>query len=71
MMSEVWKQRRLAIRGLGENAHYAVPVWRDLLTACGMVRGTRDNVRSLMRTRKTILVFPGGAREVKRLRHRG
>jgi 1-acyl-sn-glycerol-3-phosphate acyltransferase len=29
-----------------------------------MVRGTRDNVRALMRDRQTILVFPGGSREV-------
>ena len=68
MMAEVWKRRRLVIRGLGEHAHYAVPVWRDLLAACGMVRGTRDNVRALMGDRQTILVFPGGAREVNKRR---
>jgi len=64
MMAEVWKHRRIAIRALGEDAHYAVPVWRDLLGAFGMVRGTRDNVRALMRDDQTILVFPGGSREV-------
>ena len=68
MMAEVWNRRRLVIRGLGEHAHYAVPVWRDLLAACGMVRGTRDNVRALMGDRQTILVFPGGAREVNKRR---
>jgi 1-acyl-sn-glycerol-3-phosphate acyltransferase len=25
MMAEIWKHRRLAVRGLGEHAHYAVP----------------------------------------------
>ena len=64
MLAEIWKRRRIAIRGLGEDAHYEVPVWRDLLGACGMVRGTRDNVRALMRDHQTILVFPGGSREV-------
>ena len=68
MMAEIWKRRRLAIRGLGEHAHYAVPVWRDLLTVGGMVRGTRENVRALMRARQTILVFPGGSREVNKQR---
>ena len=68
MMAEIWKRRRLAIRGLGEHAHYAVPIWRDLLAAGGMVRGTRDNVRALMRQRQTILVFPGGSREVNKRR---
>jgi 1-acyl-sn-glycerol-3-phosphate acyltransferase len=68
MMAELWKERRIAIRGLGEHAHYAVPVWRDLLTVGGMVHGTRENVRALMRERQTILVFPGGAREVNKRR---
>jgi 1-acyl-sn-glycerol-3-phosphate acyltransferase len=68
MMAEVWRRRRIAIRGLGEHAHYAIPVWRDLLGACGMVRGTRDNVRTLMRDDQTVLVFPGGAREVNKRR---
>ena len=68
MMAEVWKRRRLVIRGLGEHAHYVVPVWRDLLASCGMARGTRDNVRALMRDRQTVLVFPGGAREVNKRR---
>ena len=68
MMAEVWKRRRLAIRGLGEHAHYAVPLWRELLGVGGMVRGTRENVRALMRERQTILVFPGGAREVNKRR---
>ncbi len=68
MMAEIWKHRRLAIRGLGEHAHYAVPIWRELLTVGGMVRGTRDNVRTLMHERQTILVFPGGSREVNKRR---
>jgi 1-acyl-sn-glycerol-3-phosphate acyltransferase len=68
MMAEIWKERRIVIRGLGEHAHYEVPLWRDVLTVGGMVRGTRDNVRALMRQRQTILVFPGGAREVNKTR---
>jgi 1-acyl-sn-glycerol-3-phosphate acyltransferase len=68
MMAEIWKRRRLAVRGLGEHAHYAVPIWRDLLSVGGMVRGTRHNVRALMRERQTIVVFPGGSREVNKRR---
>jgi 1-acyl-sn-glycerol-3-phosphate acyltransferase len=68
MMAEVWKRRRMTIRGLGEHAHYAVPLWREMLGTLGMVRGTRDNVRALMRERQTVLVFPGGAREVNKRR---
>jgi len=68
MLTEVWRRRHIAIRGLGENAHYTVPIWRDLLAACGMVRGTRDNVRTLMRDQQTVLVYPGGSREVYKRR---
>jgi 1-acyl-sn-glycerol-3-phosphate acyltransferase len=64
MMSELWTRRRIMVRSLGEHAHYAIPVWRDLLTMAGMVRGTRENVRSLMRDGQNILVFPGGTGEV-------
>jgi 1-acyl-sn-glycerol-3-phosphate acyltransferase len=68
MLAELWKRRRLPVRGLGEHAHYRIPFWRHLLGVCGMVRGTRDNVRALMRDRQTVLVFPGGAREVNKRR---
>jgi 1-acyl-sn-glycerol-3-phosphate acyltransferase len=66
MMAEIWRQRRMTVRGLGEHAHYLLPGWRDLLGALGMVRGTRENVRELMRRGANILVFPGGAREVNK-----
>jgi 1-acyl-sn-glycerol-3-phosphate acyltransferase/ketosteroid isomerase-like protein len=69
MLAELWKRRRIRVRGLGEHAHYAIPVWRNLLELCGMVRGTRENVRALMREHEYILVFPGGAGEV--FKHRG
>jgi 1-acyl-sn-glycerol-3-phosphate acyltransferase len=64
MMGELWTRRRIAVRPLGEHAHYAIPVWRDLLTMAGMVSGTRANVRVLMRDGQNILVFPGGTGEV-------
>ena len=64
MMGELWVRRRIVTRGLGEHAHYAIPVWRDLLTMAGMVRGTREHVRALMRDGQNVLVFPGGSGEV-------
>jgi 1-acyl-sn-glycerol-3-phosphate acyltransferase/ketosteroid isomerase-like protein len=64
MMTELWKRRRIIVRGLGDHGHYAIPIWRDLLEMGGMVRGTRANVRALMRDGQDIVVFPGGASEV-------
>ncbi|MGZ5386051.1 MAG: 1-acyl-sn-glycerol-3-phosphate acyltransferase [Solirubrobacterales bacterium] len=64
MIAELWKRKGVTLRGLGEHAHYAIPVWWNLLEMCGMVRGTRDNVRELMRNGENVLVFPGGTGEV-------
>lgn len=64
MMRELWIHRGILPRGLGDHAHYAVPGWRELLVLGGMVRGTRENVRELMRRGEHVLVYPGGANEV-------
>lgn len=66
MMAALWKERRIAVRGLGDHGHYGIPVWRDLLARCGMVRGTRPNCAALMRRGENVLVFPGGGREVNK-----
>ena len=64
MATQLWRRRGIRLRGLGEHAHYRVPVWRNLLERSGMVRGTRENTRALMRDGQHILVFPGGTGEV-------
>ena len=66
MVTELWKRELIWVRGLGDHGHYAVPGWRELLEFGGMVRGTRENVRELMRRGENVLVFPGGAREVNK-----
>jgi 1-acyl-sn-glycerol-3-phosphate acyltransferase len=66
MMAELWRREGVVIRALGHHAHYDIPVWRDLLSACGMVRGTRTNAAELMRRGEHVLVFPGGQREVSK-----
>lgn len=57
-------ERGIMVRGLGERALFRMPVVREMLEACGIVPGTRANMRELMRRGDLILVFPGGAREV-------
>lgn len=51
-------------RALGDRAHFAVPGWRRLLLRLGCVPGTREDCSRLMRAGQSVLVFPGGAREV-------
>ncbi len=64
MVRHIYRERGRWLRGLAENAHYAVPVHRDLLRRAGAVRGTRSNCRALLASGQAVLVYPGGGREV-------
>lgn len=63
MCAELW-EHGIIVRSLGDHAHFKIPVWRDVLTACGVVDGTRAITSELMRQGEVILVYPGGGREV-------
>jgi 1-acyl-sn-glycerol-3-phosphate acyltransferase len=64
MVDELQRSRGRFVRGLAENAHFAVPAWRDLLVRFGAVRGTRENCEALLAGGEAVLVYPGGGREV-------
>jgi 1-acyl-sn-glycerol-3-phosphate acyltransferase len=68
LIAEIFRAREVLVRSLGDHAHFRVPAYRNLLMACGMVRGTRANCSELMRRGELVLVFPGGAREVSKRR---
>ena len=61
---ELWDRRGIVVRALGDHAHFLLPVWSRMLEEFGVVDGTRENCGALMARGETILVFPGGAREV-------
>lgn len=64
MFFELWKERGIFLRGLGDHLHFKVPVWGEFLRSFGVVDGTRENCSALMSAGEAVLVFPGGAREV-------
>lgn len=64
MLLELYDRVGIWPRPIGDHVHFAIPGWRDLLAAFGTVEGTRERCRALMRAGESILVFPGGAREV-------
>lgn len=66
MIEHLYVHHGVFLRALGDRGHFAVPVWRDYLTQGGMVLGTPENCDALMRAGESVLVFPGGAREVWR-----
>ena len=64
MVLGLYARRGIFVHSLGDHVHFRVPLWRDLLSRFGTVDGTPDNCRTLMRAGASILVFPGGGREV-------
>jgi len=69
MLLGLHERSGVIVRPLGDHVHFQVPLWRDLLVRFGTVEGTRENCAALMRAGESILVFPGGAREV--FKHKG
>jgi 1-acyl-sn-glycerol-3-phosphate acyltransferase len=64
MLLELYERLGMWPRPLGDHVHFGVPGWRTLLERYGTIEGTREGCRELMRAGASILVFPGGAREV-------
>jgi 1-acyl-sn-glycerol-3-phosphate acyltransferase len=64
MFYELYTKRGIVLRALGDHLHFRIPVWGEFLRRFGVVDGTRGNCAALMRAHASILVFPGGGREV-------
>ena len=62
--AELYQRHDIFLRALADHAHFKVPFWRSFLAKFGAVDGTRENCRRLMKAKESILVFPGGGREV-------
>ncbi len=61
---ELYERKGIYLRALGDHLHFKIPLWGRLLESFGTVDGTRENCARLMEAGESILVFPGGGREV-------
>lgn len=68
LIEHLYVRHGVLLRSLGDRSHFSVPLWRDYLTRSGMVLSTPENCDALMHAGESVLVFPGGAREVWRRR---
>jgi len=66
MIEHLYTHYGVMLRGLGDRGHFKVPGWGRFLERHGMVLGTPENCSALMKAGQSILVFPGGGREVMR-----
>ena len=68
MMADLYRERGLKLRPLGDRNHFRVPGWREFIERFGAVEGNRRNCAELLERGEPVLVFPGGAREVHKRR---
>jgi 1-acyl-sn-glycerol-3-phosphate acyltransferase len=66
MILELLEECGVLIHPLGDHVHFQVPLWRELLEGFGVVDGSPESCAELMDAGKSIVVFPGGGREVFR-----
>ena len=66
MILELLEECDVLVHPLGDRAHFQVPLWRELVASFGVIEGSPESCAELMRAGKSILVFPGGGREVFR-----
>lgn len=63
-VAEAYLKKDIFMRGLADDMHFMVPLWRDIFKKLGFARGSRENCALLMKQKQNILVYPGGSREV-------
>lgn len=66
MLQHLYLRHGVRVRSLGDKVHFHVPLWRAMCHAYGITLGDRAICRELMQRGESIVVFPGGAREVMR-----
>lgn len=54
----------IALRSMGDRAHFRLPGWGRFLERFGVVDGNREACSELLANGEPVLIFPGGAREV-------
>lgn len=57
-------EHNIAVVTLADHLHFHVPLWRDMVQRIGAIEGIPAYGRQAMQQGYSILVFPGGTREV-------
>jgi len=62
---ELYLQKGIILRALADSNHWLIPGWRDLIQKnLGVVEASRKNCETLMKRGDSLVVFPGGTREI-------
>ncbi len=60
----LYNEDKVAVVSIADHSHFYVPLWREAVKKFGAVDGIQHYVRAVMQQGYSILVFPGGGREV-------
>lgn len=64
LIDYLFTEHKIAIVSLGDHIHFKVPLWRDMVKKMGAIDGLQEYAQEAMKQGYSILVFPGGGREV-------
>ncbi len=60
----LFHEHKIAVVSLADHIHFHIPVWKKMVAGVGAIDGLRESARIAMQRGYSILVFPGGGREV-------
>lgn len=62
---ELYLRKGIILRALADSNHWLIPGWRDMIEKnLGVVEASRENCHALMKRGDSVVVFPGGTREI-------
>ena len=62
---ELYLRKGIILRALADSNHWYIPVWKDIIQKnLGVVEASRANCHALMKRKDSVVVFPGGTREI-------
>ncbi|EZQ01172.1 glycerol acyltransferase [Acinetobacter sp. Ver3] len=64
LIDYLYTEHKIKIVSLGDHIHFKIPYWKDMVHKMGAIEGLREYARDAMQQGYSILVFPGGGREV-------
>lgn len=62
----LYNEHKVAVVSIADHSHFYVPLWREIFKKFGAIDGVKKYVREVMQQGYSILVFPGGGREVSK-----
>lgn len=64
LIDYLYNQHKVAVVSIADHGHFYLPFWRTVFKKFGAIDGEKEYIRAAMQQGYSILVFPGGGREV-------